>query len=116
MTVASGRTLLGVGARRAGDTPRPALRRLLPVPVEGVADSHWGRTPLLARGDSLPGGRDGFRDLLTLADVDDLVSTHGLRTPFLRVAKDGQVVPAARWTGSGGAGAEVADQVRDDAL
>src|SRR5437763_17195505 len=89
---ASGRTLLDAGARGAGAQRRPALRRLLPHPVEEFAEAHWGRTPLLARGDSLPGGRDGFHDLLNLADVDDLISTRGLRTPFLRVAKDGQAV------------------------
>lgn len=43
-----------------------------------------------------------------------LLSQHGLRTPFLRVAKDGQVVPERRWTGGGGVGATVGDQVRDE--
>ena len=46
--------------------------------------------------------------------VDELVSRRGLRTPFLRVAKDGAVVDPARFTRSGGAGAEIADQVADD--
>ncbi|MFL6127793.1 MAG: cupin domain-containing protein [Mycobacteriales bacterium] len=44
------------------------------------------------------------------------MSRRGLRTPFLRVAKDGKVVEAARFTRSGGAGAEIADQVADDRL
>ena len=48
--------------------------------------------------------------------MDELLSRRGLRTPFIRVAKDGAVVPAERFTRSGGAGAQVADQVADDRL
>ena len=51
-----------------------------------------------------------------MAAVDELVSRRGLRTPFLRVAKDGKVVDAARFTRGGGAGAEIADQLADDRL
>src|SRR4029450_9534097 len=40
----------------------------------------------------------------------------GLRTPFLRIAKDGAVVDPKRFTTSGGAGAEIADQVSSDAV
>ena len=57
-----------------------------------------------------------FDDLLDLAAVDELLSRRGLRTPFLRIAKDGAVVDAKRFTTSGGAGAEVADQVSSDAV
>ncbi len=53
-------------------------------------------------------------DLLSPADADELLSRRGLRTPFLRVAKDGRLVPAARYTGAGGTGAEIADQVLDE--
>lgn len=48
--------------------------------------------------------------------MDELISTRGLRTPFLRVAKEGKVVDAARFTRGGGAGAEIADQLADDRL
>jgi hypothetical protein len=48
--------------------------------------------------------------------VDELLSRRGLRTPFLRIAKDGDVVDPKRFTGSGGAGAEIADQVSSDAV
>lgn len=44
------------------------------------------------------------------------MSRRGLRTPFVRVVKDGATLPAARFTRSGGAGAEVGDQVADDLL
>jgi hypothetical protein len=58
--------------------------------------------------------RSDFSDLLTVAAVDALISEHGLRTPFLRMAKDGAVQPAATFTRGGGAGAAIADQAADD--
>ena len=57
---------------------------------------------------------EGFTDLLDPAAVDELVSERGLRTPFLRMAQDGTVLPAKRFTRGGGAGAGIADQVADD--
>ena len=48
--------------------------------------------------------------------MDELTSTRGLRTPFLRVAKDGTVLDRSRFTRGGGAGAEVDDQLADDRL
>jgi hypothetical protein len=59
------------------------------------------------------GGRS-YADLLSAAAVDELVSRRGLRTPFLRMAKDGSVVASERFTRSGGAGAGAPDQVADD--
>ncbi|MCW6010605.1 cupin domain-containing protein [Micromonospora sp. CPCC 205371] len=82
------------------------------MPPARFAAVHWGRTALLSRAEELGGG--GFADLLSPDDVDELLSRRGLRTPFLRVAKDGQVVPPGRYTGSGGAGAEIGDQVLDE--
>ncbi|KAB1156403.1 cupin domain-containing protein [Micromonospora sp. DT46] len=90
-----------------------ALARCVSVEPAKFAAAHWGRTPLLSRADELP-NRAGFTDLLSPADADELLSRRGLRTPFLRIAKDGQLVPAARFTGGGGAGAEIADQVLDE--
>ena len=88
-----------------------SLERCVAVPAEDFAGEYWGRRPLLARAAEL--GSD-FSDLLSPAAVDELVSRRGLRTPFLRMAKDGTVLPAARFTRGGGAGASVADQVADD--
>ncbi|MEU4776261.1 cupin domain-containing protein [Micromonospora sp. NPDC023644] len=90
-----------------------ALARCVSVEPAKFAAAHWGRTPLLSRADELPNPA-GFTDLLSPADADELLSRRGLRTPFLRIAKDGQLVPAARFTGGGGAGAEIADQVLDE--
>jgi hypothetical protein len=57
---------------------------------------------------------DAFADLFGESAVDSLVSEHGLRTPFVRMAKDGDVVASRRFTRSGGAGATIADQLADD--
>ena len=92
----------------AGPRDRPAFRRCADVPFAEFASSYWARRPLLCR----PPG--GFDDLFGLDAVDLLLSERGLRTPFLRVAHDGTVLPAARFTGGGGAGAEIGDQVLDE--
>jgi len=55
-----------------------------------------------------------FTDLLSLAAVDELLSRRGLRTPFVRMAKQGKVIPAREFTRSGGTGAGITDQVADD--
>ncbi|GAA5109983.1 cupin domain-containing protein [Pseudonocardia adelaidensis] len=96
------------------DEVRPAtpLSRVTGLAAAEFAERHWGRTPLLARGRD----RDGFRDLLDLDGVDELLSRRGLRTPFVRLARDGAVVDSRSFTGPGGVGAEIADQVRDDAV
>ena len=92
---------------------RPALSRAIAVDADKFVEAYWGRTPLLSRAGELA-GPDGFADLLSPAAVDELLSRRGLRTPFLRIAQRGTVLPASRFTGSGGAGAEIGDQVLDD--
>ncbi|WP_369133229.1 cupin domain-containing protein [Modestobacter sp. I12A-02662] len=92
---------------------RPALRRCTAMDPQVFTEQYWSRRPLLTRAEDTGGS---FRDLLTLDDVDELLSRRGLRTPFLRIAKDGRVVDTQRFTTSGGAGAEVADQVSSDAV
>ena len=46
------------------------------------ADQFWAAAPLLTRGSEL---RQGFGDLFSLAAADEILSTRGLRTPFVRV-------------------------------
>jgi hypothetical protein len=75
--------------------------------------SAWGSRPLLATASELP---RSFDDLLDLDGVDELLSRRGLRTPFLRMAKDGVVVDSGRYTRSGGVGAAIGDQVDDTAV
>jgi ribosomal protein L16 Arg81 hydroxylase len=96
-------------SRVVGQPDRPALRRCAGVDPAEFAGRYWGREPLLVRG--TPGE---FADLFSLAAADELIASRGLRTPFLRIAKDGKVIDPGRFTGSGGAGAEIADQVRED--
>jgi lysine-specific demethylase/histidyl-hydroxylase NO66 len=96
-----------------GTEDRPALTRAIAVDPAKFAEAYWGRQPLLTRADELAGPA-GFTDLLSPEAVDELLSERGLRTPFLRVADQGTVLPASAFTGSGGAGAEVSDQVIDD--
>ncbi len=91
----------------------PALARIVALEPAKFAAAHWGRAPLLCRADEL-GGPGGFADLLSPDAVDELLSRRGLRTPFLRVARAGTVLPAAEFTGSGGVGAEIGDQVLDE--
>ncbi|MFG3701157.1 cupin domain-containing protein [Micromonospora sp. NPDC047620] len=103
----------GDGRPAVPSAPTTALTRCVSAEPAKFAAAHWGRTPLLSRADELPNPA-GFADLLSPADADELLSRRGLRTPFLRIAKDGQLVPAARFTGGGGAGAEIGDQVLDE--
>jgi hypothetical protein len=91
--------------------PVSALRRCVAIPARDFAERHWGRRPLLSRAAELPAR---FDDLIDASAVDELVSRRGLRTPFLRMAKGGEIVPAARFTRGGGAGATIADQAADD--
>jgi ribosomal protein L16 Arg81 hydroxylase len=90
-----------------------ALRRCIASDTATFAATHWGRAPLLTRQAELD--RD-FTDLLDAAAIDELVSRRGLRTPFLRMAKDGTVLAASRFTRGGGAGAGVTDQAADDRI
>jgi lysine-specific demethylase/histidyl-hydroxylase NO66 len=96
---------------RAGGAGDSALARCIACATDQFAGQHWGQAPLLTRAAELGGD---FADLLSAAAVDELVSNRGLRTPFLRMAKDGSVLPAARFTRGGGAGASVPDQAADD--
>ncbi|TRV79807.1 cupin [Streptomyces sp. 130] len=74
------------------------------------ARDFWGREALLTR-------RAGdFSDLFSAAAVDELVSRRGLRTPFLRVAKNGATLPDASFTSPAGVGATIGDQADDTAL
>jgi bifunctional lysine-specific demethylase and histidyl-hydroxylase NO66 len=99
-----------VPAELAADS---ALARLIAVGRDQFASRYWGREPLLSPAADLQGG---FTQLLDAKAIDELVSERGLRTPFLRVAKDGTTLADKAFTASGGVGAGVADQVSDDRL
>jgi lysine-specific demethylase/histidyl-hydroxylase NO66 len=90
-----------------------ALARLIAVERDKFAAEYWGQEPFLSSAADLPGG---FSELLDANAIDDLVSKRGLRTPFLRVAKNGTTLADRAFTASGGVGAGIADQVSDDRL
>lgn len=91
----------------------PALSRLLAVPLDEFAGRHWSREPLLSRAADLP---RSFDDLFSADAVDELVAGRGLRTPFLRMAKEGTTLADRSFTRGGGIGAAIADQASDDAV
>jgi ribosomal protein L16 Arg81 hydroxylase len=72
------------------------------------AETYWGRRPLLSRAVELP--RD-FADLLGAESVDELIAERGVRSPFIRLAKDGEVLAKSCYLGPAGFGAEMPDQV-----
>jgi hypothetical protein len=98
-------------ALTAGPIADP-LYRITGLQLEEFAARHWDAAPLFAAAAQLPGG--GFDDLLSLGAVDELVSQRGLRTPFVRMSRDGELVSSSRFTRSAGAGAEISDQIADD--
>jgi hypothetical protein len=61
--------------------------------VRSFAEDHWGRQPLLHRGD--PRAFDG---LLDLADVDRLITETLLRMPAFRLVKDGEPLEPSAYT------------------
>jgi len=70
-----------------------ALERLIGIGVEEFSSDYWGQQALLTpAGAAVDGSGSGFGDLLDADAVDELVSERGLRTPFLRVARDGSTL------------------------
>ncbi|MGW5736803.1 MULTISPECIES: cupin domain-containing protein [Streptomyces] len=84
--------------------------RLTGLSRDDFARDFWARTALLTRGAS------DFSDLFSADAVDELIARRGLRTPFLRVAKDGSTLPDASFTSPAGVGATIGDQLDDTAL
>jgi ribosomal protein L16 Arg81 hydroxylase len=84
------------------------LSRCIATDPQTFADEYWGRRPLLSRSDTLP--RD-FSDLLSPDTVDELIAERGVRAPFIRLAKEGDVLAKDCYLGPGGFGAEMPDQV-----
>ncbi len=96
----------------ASSTRHSRLRTLV-ADSERFAAEFWGRGPLFSSAAELPGDA---RALFSAAAVDELVSTRGLRTPFLRMAREGATLPDRAFTASGGVGASITDQLSDDKL
>ncbi len=90
-----------------------ALARLCSASRETFARDLWGQRAWLSRSTDLPGE---VADVFSEEAADELLSRRGLRTPFLRLAKNGSVIAPGRFTGSGGVGAQISDQIIDDAV
>jgi bifunctional lysine-specific demethylase and histidyl-hydroxylase NO66 len=99
-----------MGAPFAEDS---VLARLIAVDRDQFASRYWGQETLLSPAADLPGG---LTELLDENAIDELVSKRGLRTPFLRVAKNGTTLADKAFAAPGGVGAGIADQVSDDRL
>jgi ribosomal protein L16 Arg81 hydroxylase len=84
------------------------LSRCIATDPHTFGTEYWGRRPLLSRSDALP--RD-FGDLLSSAMVDELIAERGVRAPFIRLAKEGDVLAKDCYLGPAGFGAEMPDQV-----
>jgi bifunctional lysine-specific demethylase and histidyl-hydroxylase NO66 len=89
------------------------VARLIAVDRGQFARQYWGQQPLLSPAADLPAG---FDQLLDANAIDELVSKRGLRTPFLRVAKNGTTLADKAFTSPSGVGAGIADQVNEDRL
>ena len=89
-----------------------ALARCIAISAEQFATEYWGRAPLLTPARS---SRD-FSDLFSVDAVDELVSRRGLRTPFLRMAREGVVLGEGTFTAPGGTGATISDQASDEKI
>ena len=84
------------------------LTRCVAVDPLAFAQDYWGRQPLLTRAGDLP---RPFDDLLSPDAVDELIAERGVRTPFIRMAREGKLVDREKFVGTAGFGAEMPDQV-----
>ncbi|HYJ55264.1 MAG TPA: cupin domain-containing protein [Mycobacterium sp.] len=84
------------------------LSRCIATDPHTFATEYWGRRPLLSRSGALP--RD-FGDLLSAEMVDELIAERGVRAPFIRLAKEGDLLSRDCYVGPAGFGAEMPDQV-----
>jgi ribosomal protein L16 Arg81 hydroxylase len=84
------------------------LSRCISIEPDVFASEYWGRKPLLSSAGTLP--RD-FCDLLSPDTVDELIAERGVRAPFIRLARQGQLLAKDTYLGPAGFGAEIADQV-----
>jgi lysine-specific demethylase/histidyl-hydroxylase NO66 len=95
--------------RTSGSRPPPLARCI--GDAEGFLRGTWGRRPTIHEGED----RLGFADLLTLDDVDRILSTTSLRTPAFRLVEAGEQIPEASYTRSGTTGSKPVAGMADPA-
>ena len=81
--------------------------------VRSFLDRHWGRAPLHRQATAPPGGASGFDDLLSLGDVDRLVTSSFARTPAFRLVRDGKPIDTGRYTRTARLGGRAVSGVGD---
>jgi hypothetical protein len=91
------------------------LARCFGTTPERFATEHWNRAPLLVRAAdrSVTEAVLGFDDLLSAADVDELLGPRGLRTPFFTLVKDGVGLPRTAYTRTAVAGNQTLTDMPD---
>ncbi|RFA19292.1 cupin domain-containing protein [Subtercola boreus] len=89
----------------------PALTRMVGDLAPTFGADYWSTKPYVyeSRGDA-----QRFDDLFSADAVDELVTSRGIRTPFMRMATEGTVLAQKSYTAPGGFGAEVGDQVSSE--
>ena len=95
---------------RARGSRRPPLARCI-GDAEGFLHRTWGRRPTVHAGEDPL----GFADLLTLDDVDRILSTTSLRTPAFRLVAAGEQIPESAYTRSGTTGSKPVAGMADPA-
>jgi lysine-specific demethylase/histidyl-hydroxylase NO66 len=95
---------------RTSGSRRPPLARCIGE-ADGFLRGTWGRRPTIHEGEDPL----GFADLLTLDDVDRILSTTSLRTPALRLVEAGEQIPESAYTRSGTTGSKPVAGMADPA-
>jgi bifunctional lysine-specific demethylase and histidyl-hydroxylase NO66 len=80
---------------RASSTARRGLARCIePLPAEEFFAEHWERRPLVVARNE----RGRFDDLLSLADVERLICSSGIRYPSIRLVRAGATIALRDYT------------------
>jgi bifunctional lysine-specific demethylase and histidyl-hydroxylase NO66 len=95
---------------RTSGSRRPPLARCI-GDAEGFLQATWRRRPAVHPGEDPL----GFDDLLTLDDVDRILSTTSLRTPAFRLVEAGEQIPETAYTRSGTTGSKPVAGMADPA-
>ena len=95
---------------RTSGSRRPPLARCI-GDADGFLRGTWGRRPRIHEGEDPL----GFADLLTLDDVDRILSTTSLRTPAFRLVEAGEQIPESAYTRSGTTGSKPVAGMADPA-
>ncbi|MCI0635632.1 MAG: cupin domain-containing protein [Actinobacteria bacterium] len=99
-----------VELERAGAEHDSALVRCAGDTTSFLRDV-WGRRALVREA----GEPRGFADLLTLDDVDRILSTSSVRTPSFRLVRAGEQIPESAYTRSGTTGSKPVSGMADPA-